>query len=76
MTRELSCELPEGAQLVSVSREVTETTEGTVRVSCTFECLENIAVQRAYVSEEQGDLPDDRENNTSGTNGTRNGSDG
>lgn len=65
MTQELSAEVPEGTELVSVSREIQAEENGEIKVSCTFECLENIALQQTYEPELQGDLIDDTENSDS-----------
>ena len=65
MTEELSTQALEGTELVSVNRDVQAVGEGKIQVDCTFECLENIAVQQAYEPDLQGDLADDTENSDS-----------
>lgn len=76
MTKELSSQVPEGTELVSISTDVQTAEQGNIKVNCTFECLENIAVQQAYEPEIQGDLLHDTENGNSEQDGTGDGSDG
>ncbi len=65
LTKVLSKEMPEGAELVSVTRNVCVAGQGKIKVDCTFECLENIAVQKLFEAEIQGELWDDTKNSNS-----------
>ncbi len=76
LTKELSMEMPEGAELVSVTRNVQVTEQGSLKVDCTFECLENIAIQKIFEPEIQGELWDDTKNSNNEQYGAGNGSDG
>lgn len=76
LTQELSGQVPDGTEIISVARTVRTAERETVEVSCVFECLENIAVQKKYEPEIQGERWNDSQNNSSGQPGTGNESDG
>ncbi|MBE7043433.1 MAG: hypothetical protein E7399_08130, partial [Ruminococcaceae bacterium] len=62
MMQELSSQMPVGAEIVSVTQNIQTADSETITVDCTFECLENIAVQKIYDVNIQGELSNDTKN--------------
>lgn len=59
MRKELADSFPQGTELVSVQSKVIASDEKKITVECMFECLENIAEQKAYEPELQGETEHD-----------------